>query len=83
MHQSSLSRILSIRGHIVKNQITFTFKLNNLKYQDIKQWDSVGHMHLISVIEKKFKIQMDINDIIDFSSFKQGKKILKKYKIKI
>ena len=39
-------------------------------------------MHLISVIEKKFKIQMDINDIIDFSSFKQGKKILKKYKIK-
>ncbi len=58
-------------------------KLNNLKYQDIKQWDSVGHMHLISVIEKKFKIQMDINDIIDFSSFKQGKKILKKYKIKI
>jgi len=58
-------------------------KLNKLKYQSIPQWDSVGHMSLISSLEKTFKITMDIDDIVDFSSYKKGKQILKKYKIKI
>ena len=39
-------------------------------------------MNLMGVLEKKFKIEMRMNDIIDFSSFEKGKKILKKYKIK-
>jgi acyl carrier protein len=58
-------------------------KLKGLKYQSINDWDSVGHMKLISVLEKKFKIQMDIDDIVDFSNYEKGKKILKKYKVKI
>ena len=58
-------------------------KLNKLNYQDVQSWDSVGHMNLMSVLEKKFKIEMDIDDIIDFSSYEKGKKILKKYKIVI
>tara|TARA_B110000305_G_C18900396_1_gene386107 strand:+ start:149 stop:385 length:237 start_codon:yes stop_codon:yes gene_type:complete len=58
-------------------------KLKKLNYQGVKSWDSVGHMNLISVIEKKFDIEMDIDDIVDFSGYEKGKKILKKYKIKI
>ena len=58
-------------------------KLPKLQYQDIKEWDSVGHMNLIGVIEEKFSIQMEIDDIIAFSSFKKGKTLLKKYKVKI
>tara|TARA_B100000989_G_scaffold289314_1_gene260978 strand:+ start:172 stop:408 length:237 start_codon:yes stop_codon:yes gene_type:complete len=58
-------------------------KLKKLNYQGVKSWDSVGHMNLISVLEKKFKIEMDIDDIVDFSSYEKGKKILKKYKILI
>ena len=57
-------------------------KLKNLKYQGVKSWDSVGHMNLISVLEKKFKIEMEIDDIVDLSSYEKGKKILKKYKVK-
>ncbi len=57
--------------------------LKKLKYQSIPQWDSVGHMSMIASLEKTFKITMDIDDIVDFSSFEKGKKILKKYKIKI
>lgn len=56
-------------------------KLKKLNYQSVKTWDSVGHMNLISVLEKKFKIEMDIDDIVDFSSYEKGKKILKKYKV--
>ena len=58
-------------------------KLKKLKYQSINQWDSVGHMSLMGALEETFKITMDMDDIIDFSSFEKGKKILKKYKITI
>jgi acyl carrier protein len=56
-------------------------KLENLKYQDIIEWDSVGHMGLMASLEDSFKIEMEIDDIIDFSSYKKGKEILIKYKI--
>ena len=40
-------------------------------------------MNMIAKLESEFKITMEMDDIIDFSSFKTGIKILKKYKIKI
>tara|TARA_B110000008_G_C16447048_1_gene354404 strand:- start:22 stop:264 length:243 start_codon:yes stop_codon:yes gene_type:complete len=58
-------------------------KLKKLKYESIAEWDSVGHMTMIGSLEETFKITMEMDDIIDFSSYEYGKKILKKYKIKI
>ena len=55
--------------------------LAKLKYQDIPAWDSIGHMALIATLEEKFEIELDIDDIIDFSSYEHGKSILSKYKI--
>ena len=52
-----------------------------LKYNDIPEWDSINHMTLMSELEEGFNISMDSDDIIDFSSFKKGMQILKKYKI--
>ena len=54
---------------------------NNLEYNAVPEWDSIGHMSLISAIEEAFSISMETDDIIDFSSFKKGIEILKKYKI--
>ena len=57
-------------------------KINEeLKYNEIEEWDSIGHMTLIAAIEEKFEISIETDDIVDFSSFKKGKEILKKYKI--
>jgi len=53
----------------------------NLKYNEIPEWDSIGHMTLISGLEEGFNIAMETDDIIDFSSFDKGMTILKKYKI--
>ena len=53
----------------------------NLVYQSVRNWDSVGHMQLISEIEDAFDIMLDTDDIIDFSSYDKGKEILKKYDI--
>ena len=58
-------------------------KLKKLKYQSIPEWDSVGHMTMVGSLEDTVKITLDMDDIIDFSSFEKGKKILKKYKITI
>jgi len=55
----------------------------DIKYNSIKKWDSVGHMSMIANLEEAFKITLEMDDIIDFSSYKTGIKILKKYKIKI
>tara|TARA_B100001029_G_C14808985_1_gene311289 strand:- start:189 stop:425 length:237 start_codon:yes stop_codon:yes gene_type:complete len=57
--------------------------LSNLEYNAIPEWDSIGHMTLVGELEKIFKISMETDDIIDFSSFKKGIKILKKYNVEI
>jgi acyl carrier protein len=54
-----------------------------IKYNEIPEWDSIGHMTLMSGLEEEFNITIETDDIVDFSSFKKGKEILKKYKIKI
>ena len=57
--------------------------LRNLKYQDIATWDSVGHMALMTALEETFGIEMDIDDIIEFSSFVVGRTILAKYNVNL
>ena len=58
-------------------------KLIDLKYQDVQEWDSVGHMGLMASLEEAFKIEMEIDDIIDFSSYQKGKEILSKYNVSL
>lgn len=54
-----------------------------LEYQSIEEWDSVGHMQLMAEIEDLFEIELDVDDIIDFSSFKKGIELLSKYNVEI
>ena len=56
-------------------------KVESLKYNEIDEWDSIGHMSLMSALEEEFKISLETDDIIDFSSYKKGIEILKKYKV--
>ena len=52
---------------------------NDLKYNSIPEWDSVGHMGLIAALEEVFDIMMEMDDIIDFSSYKKGFELISKY----
>jgi acyl carrier protein len=54
-----------------------------LVYGESKLWDSVGHMALIAALEDAFDIMMEMDDIIDLSSFDKGKEILRKYAVEI
>ena len=69
---------------IYQNAFKKLFDVDNptlvtLVYQGIPEWDSISHMELMTILEKEFSIEMDIDDIIDFSSFDVGKNILAKY----
>ncbi|CAM3682294.1 acyl carrier protein [Kibdelosporangium persicum] len=51
-------------------QLDADFDVENLKYRDIEEWDSVGHMALVAAIEDEFDVQFDTDQVIDMSSFK-------------
>ena len=53
----------------------------SIKYNEIPEWDSIGHMTLMSGLEDGFNIAIETDDIVDFSSFKKGLEILEKHKI--
>ena len=56
---------------------------DKLVYESVSDWDSVGHMGMIGELEDIFEIEMETDDIIDFSSYDKGKEIMKKYNITI
>ena len=66
-----------------KSSLTISDEIftEELKYNEIPEWDSIGHMTLISGLEEGFNISLETDDIVEFSSFKKGIEILKKYKI--
>ncbi len=41
----------------------------NLVYQSVQQWDSIGHMGMVAALEEAFDIMMETDDIIDFGLF--------------
>ena len=73
-YKNSFAESLNVKPDLVKD---------DLKYNEIPEWDSIGHMTLISKLEEEFNISMETDDIVDFSSYEKGKKILKKYKVVI
>lgn len=58
-------------------------QLEGLTYQGISQWDSIGHMSLISALEDAFDIMIDVDDILELSSYEKGKEIVGKYGVEL
>lgn len=54
-----------------------------VKLNETEDWDSVGHMNLITEIEDAFGIMMETEDILNFVSYQVGIEILKKYGVEI
>lgn len=52
---------------------------NKLSYIKSDKWDSLNHMKLVAEIEKKFKVQFLMKDVIDMSTFQKTLKITINY----
>jgi acyl carrier protein len=55
----------------------------SLAYRQIAEWDSLGHMQLISEIEDAFDIMLDTDDVIGLSSYMIACQILRKHGVDI
>ena len=44
--------------------------MKNIKYNDVAEWDSIGHMNLISALEDEFKISIDTTMLLNFHLLK-------------
>ena len=53
----------------------------DLIYQSVPAWDSIGHMTMVAAIEDAFGIMLEMDDIIDYSSYLKGIEMLKKYNV--
>ena len=63
-------------------EIDLSDLIGDLEYQSIPSWDSVGHMSLMAELEDAFDIMLEMDDIVDFGSYKSGVETLEKYGIK-
>ncbi len=52
---------------------------DELAYNSIAEWDSVGHMALVAELESAFDVMLDTNDILALSTVAKAREILSKY----
>ncbi|MCI8977489.1 acyl carrier protein [bacterium 1xD8-48] len=48
-------------------------------FAKVEMWDSLAHMTLITKLEETFGLMFDTEDILNYGSYLNGKKILEKY----
>ena len=60
-------------------EINLSDLTDDLEYQSINTWDSVGHMALMAELEDGFDVMLEMDDIVDFGSYKTGIETMKKY----
>ena len=69
-----------------KNAFVESFDLDvkeveNASQETVKIWDSIGMMSLIAVIEDSFDLELQPDDIVEFTSYQKGIELLKKYNV--
>ncbi len=52
---------------------------SSLVYNQYPAWDSVAHMSLVAGLEASFDCMLDMQDILDMSSFQKCVEIMRKY----
>jgi len=75
-----MSKLESDLRYVFKNIFKLNLRKINKKtnYKNTKNWDSLNHVKLIMAIESKFKISIDPDQSINFISFDQILKYLRK-----
>lgn len=49
---------------------------DNFTFANTENWDSITHMCLIADLETVFDVMLDTEEILNFGSYENGKKIL-------
>ena len=49
---------------------------NDCSQDSLEDWDSLGHLNLISEIEKTFKIKVTMDEVIEMTTYEKVKKVI-------
>ena len=69
----------------VEEVVGKVFKINSLEISDtssrntIEQWDSMGHLALITALEEHFRVSISIADAMEMANIRKIKDVLKEY----
>ena len=74
MSEVKLKQVFAEVLEIPVDQVT-----DDLVYNGIERWDSIGHMSLIAAIDDAFDTMLDTDEVLDLSSFKKAKEILMRH----
>ena len=68
----------NIRSLIIKTlKIKKELKDNDLQFNKISQWDSLSHVKILNMLEKKFQFKVDSSNFSKLNSYKKICKFLK------
>ena len=73
--ETKLVSLIAIALKVPKKDVSIKLHMNQ-----IKEWDSMGHLNILSEIEKYIGFELDLDIISEVQSVKDWLKILKKYK---
>ena len=66
--------IIDILKNVLKdNKVTINSNINN-----VKNWDSMNHVNLVSEISKKYSIRISFIEMVNINSVKDLTKLVKK-----
>jgi acyl carrier protein len=69
---------------LAKVLLVDTTKINDqMSRKDVKEWDSMAHLMLVSEIESKFGVMMDDDDITEIKTVGDIKRVLRKLDVTI
>ncbi|MEV6105826.1 acyl carrier protein [Streptomyces sp. NPDC051940] len=52
--------------------------VEELRYEQVRTWDSLGHVLLVSSIENEFDIEIEIEQSLDMDSFRAALALLER-----
>ncbi len=55
----------------------------NCSQDDLEDWDSLGHLNLISEIEKTFKVKITMDEVMEMTSYVKVKKVVNSHLEKV
>lgn len=58
-------------------------EVENATMDSVEKWDSIGQMSLIAIIEDEFGIELEQEEVMQFTSFAAGVNILKNHGIEL
>lgn len=64
---------LNFMKSVFKNSLNLNnYKLNlNSKFEKVPQWDSLGHMKIMSEIESRLNLNIEIDEIVEVNTVKK------------